>query len=153
MFNPTSTFTKARRSGSRGFTLIEAMLTTVIIGVGVMAMMQLLASGTVNNIEAAELTSGMNIAKSIHEIALQKKMTQIVAMNGTSHQPPWDSRSKPIADLANWKQTIAVNAVNPDNLKTNIVDATPSAVRLTVTVLHNGKNVCSMSWYTFDGTP
>ena len=74
-------------------------------------------------------------------------------MNNTYHEPPWDSRSQPISDLAKWRQTITVQAVNPDNLTTNIVDSTPDAVRVTVSVSHNGNKVCSMSWYTFSATP
>jgi len=56
------------RRARRGFTLIEAALTTVIIGVGVMSMMQLLAAGTASNLGSAELTTGINLAKNIREI-------------------------------------------------------------------------------------
>src|SRR6266581_3800902 len=51
----------------RGFTLIEAAITTVIIGVGCVAMLQLLASGTMANHDGAELTTGMNLAGNIRE--------------------------------------------------------------------------------------
>jgi prepilin-type N-terminal cleavage/methylation domain-containing protein len=142
----------SRRTTSRrrGFTLIEASLATVIIGVGVVAMMTLLASGTVNNIESAELTTGVNIAKNIREVAVQKSMAQLVAMNGTYHEPPWDSRSIGITDLPDWRQIISVQAVNPDNLTTNISTSTPRAVRVTVTVTHHGQSVCDLNWYTFN---
>jgi prepilin-type N-terminal cleavage/methylation domain-containing protein len=137
----------------RGFTLIEASLTTVIIGVGVVAMMQLLASGTVNNIQAFEMTTGANVAKAIREVTVQKTMAQVLAMHNTYHEPPWDGRSQPIADLTGWRQTITVQAVNPDSLTTNIVNPTPDAVRVTVTVTHSGNRVCALSWYTFNATP
>ena len=136
-----------------GFTLIEAALTSVIIGVGVVAMMQLLAAGTLNNVQAFETTTGVNVAKAIREIAVQDSLSQVLAMNGTSYQPPIDSRSQPITDLATWKQSIAVQPVSRDNLTANIVDPNPTAVRVTVTVAHNGTQVCQMSWYTFAPTP
>jgi type II secretory pathway pseudopilin PulG len=139
-----------RRSG---FTLIEASLTTIIIGVGVVAMMQLLTAGTLNNIQAFETTTGVNVAKAVREIAVQDSLTQVLAMNGKSYQPPIDSRSQPITDLATWKQSIAVQPVVRDNLTTNIVDPNPTAVRVTVTVSHNGNQVCQMNWYTFAPTP
>jgi len=131
---------------------MEAALTTVIIGVGVTGMMQLLAAGTVNNMQAFETTTGVNVAKAVREITVQKTMAQLIAMNNTYHEPPWDSRSQPISDLTGWRQTIAVQAVNKDNLTANIVDSTPAAVRVTVTVTHNSRKVCDMSWYTFDTT-
>jgi Tfp pilus assembly protein PilV len=141
-----------QRGDRRGFTLIEAALATVIIGLGVTAMMQLLAAGTVNTIEGFETTSGVNVAKAIREITVQKSMAQILAMNNTYHEPPWDSRSQPISTMTGWRQTIAVQPVDKDSLTTNIVDPTPAAVRITVTVTHNGGKVCDMSWYTFDPT-
>ena len=58
---------RPRRSG---FTLIEASLTTVIIGVGVVAMMQLLAVGTMSNISSFEQTTGVNVTKSVSEITV-----------------------------------------------------------------------------------
>src|SRR5438067_8740133 len=91
---------RPRRSG---FTLIEASLTTVIIGVGVVAMMQLLATGTTSNIASFEQTTGINVAKAIREITVQKTLAQVIAMNGTTHMPPWDSQSKSMTDLTNWK--------------------------------------------------
>src|SRR5262245_36854297 len=89
----------------RGFTLIEAGITTVIIGVGVMAMMQLLAAGTVSNVQAFEMTTGVNVAKAVREISIQKSFDDIIAMDGTHHQPPWDSRSQAMDDLTDWRQT------------------------------------------------
>lgn len=142
-----------KRRPRRGFTLIEAMLATVIVGLGVVSMMQLLAAGTVNNIQAFETTTGVNIAKSIREICVQKTTAQVIAMNGTTHDPPWDSRSQPMSDLAGWQQSIAVQPVSPDSLTTSVVDDSPTAVRVTVTVTHNGSSVCNMSWYAFNATP
>jgi Tfp pilus assembly protein PilV len=138
---------RTRRRG--GFTLIEAAMTTVIIGMGVMAMMQLIASGTMNNIQSFEMTTGVNAAKAIREVTLQKTMAQILAMNNTTHDPPWDSRSQSIATLAGWQQSIKVQAVNPDNLTQNITDTDPSAVRITVSVTHNGEKAAELGWYTF----
>src|SRR5690349_6272577 len=53
-----------RREG--GFTLVEAALTMVIIGTGVVAMLQLLAAGTMSNSSAAELTTAVQLANNCH---------------------------------------------------------------------------------------
>src|SRR5689334_19633228 len=55
--------------GRRGFTLIEASMAMVIIGVAVGAMLQLLAAGTQSNLAGNEMTTGINLAKNIREIA------------------------------------------------------------------------------------
>jgi len=80
-------------------------------------------------------------------------VTELMAMNATSHTPPFDSSSNAISDLPGWKQDIVVQSVNPDRLTTVFLDPAPSAVQVVVTVSHNGHNVCTASWFTFDGTP
>src|SRR5687768_8407110 len=50
-----------------GFTLIEAALTTAIIGFGVVSMMGLLATGTTNNKDSAQLTTGLQFARAMRE--------------------------------------------------------------------------------------
>jgi carbamoylphosphate synthase large subunit len=128
---------------------MEAALTTMIVGVGTVSILQLLASGTVTNINACELTTGSNVAKDLHEAMLQKTYAQVLAMNATSYQPPWDSRSQAISTLPDWQQAVTVQPVSADNLTQSIIDANPDAVRITVTVAHNSREVCSTSWYSF----
>src|SRR5262249_31563332 len=54
----------------RGFTVIEGALVTSIISFGVVAMLQLLAAGTVSNGEGAEMTTAINLARNIREMML-----------------------------------------------------------------------------------
>src|SRR5437773_11540490 len=63
----TSLRTLRRRAG---FTLIEAALVTTIISFGVLAMLQLLAVGTVSNNDGAEMSTAINLAKSIRELMI-----------------------------------------------------------------------------------
>ena len=58
---------RAPRRFRRGFTLIEAAITTIIIGVGCVAMLELLGAGTLANNQGAELTTAMNLAGNIRE--------------------------------------------------------------------------------------
>ena len=155
MYKPSSIRDGARRrrGGKRGFTLIEAMLTTIIIGVAFTAMLQLLAVGTVNNIKGSELTTAISLARNIREYTLNTKWANLPGLNNTTHNPPWDSRGIPVNSLTNWEQKITVQTVNPDNIQQNIADPTPDAVRVSVTINHNNQKVCDLSWFVFDGTP
>src|SRR5882762_2003420 len=56
------------RTRRAGFTLIEAALVTTIISFGVLAMLQLLAVGTVSNNEGAEMSTAINLAKGVREL-------------------------------------------------------------------------------------
>jgi type II secretory pathway pseudopilin PulG len=59
-----------RRRFARGFTLLEAGMVTVIIGIGVMSMLQLLAAGSVSNSDAAGITTAMTLASNVREMSL-----------------------------------------------------------------------------------
>src|SRR5690606_10486802 len=117
-----------------GFTLVDAALTTVIMGVAFVAMLQLLAAGTAANVDASALTTGSNLARNIRELTLNRTVAQVRALHGTTYQPAVDSRGTAIADAAEWKQAITVQTVNPELLTQNIIDANGRAVRVTTTV-------------------
>ena len=151
----------------RGFTLIEATLALVIIGVGVVALLELLAAGTLSPGVGTELTTAVNLASNVHEIAMYlpfndpgngaststketggpANYNDIWDLNGDTYSPPLDVRRQPISSYTNWAQKVTVQSVAPDNLtaaRPNTVTL-PNA-RVTVTITHNGKYVYSESW-------
>ena len=67
-FVQTPKSSRPTRRGRSGFTLIEAALVTTIISFGVLAMLQLLAVGTVSNNDGAEMSTAINLAKSVREM-------------------------------------------------------------------------------------
>jgi hypothetical protein len=161
----------------RGFTLIEAATTTVIIGVGCVAMLELLGAGTVANHAGTEGTIAMNLAGNVREamtgIAFTDPIspthwgpeeTDVKQFNDVDDFDGWTSASlfgMPIdakrdrlgSEYAGWEQQVKVESVNPDKLSqviphlTLTPDLRPTS-RVTVTVLHNGQVVYSESWIT-----
>jgi Tfp pilus assembly protein PilV len=150
-----------------GFTLLEAALAIVIIGAGVMAMLQLLAAGSIANGGGTELTTAVNLANNIHEITVGMPFqnattptslakdpggptayTYLWDLNGDTYSPPLDVTRRPIATYANWTQVVSVSSVDPNNLNfvepTN--DPTTPTARVTVVVKHNTKVVYQASW-------
>jgi hypothetical protein len=147
------------RARGRGFTLIEAATTTVIIGVGCLAMLQLLAAGTRANGESGELTTAMNLAGNIREcLTHHNGPLQTVAFSdaddpdnwgpevgettvntyddlddfdGLTFSPPIDARRASMgSDYNGWSQSIVVESINPDDLKMVIPHLThPPALR------------------------
>jgi len=167
------TFSSRTRSGRRGFTLIEAAITTVIIGVGCVAMLELLGSGTLANNEGAELTTAMNLAGNIRECmtgvgysdptnpthwGAEAGETSVTLYNdiddfdGKTFSPPIDARRQSLGtNYSTWSQQVTVQCINPTNLRANMnhltlpPDQRPTC-RCTVTVLHNGKAIYSQWW-------
>ena len=142
-----------RRSGRvGGFTLVEAALTTAIIGIGIMAMLELIAAGTKSNLEGAELTTAINLAKNVREYTLGLTFEQTRNLNGTIYSTPIDGRGQTIGSQSGWKQAVAVQAIEPNSLITSSNDTTPDAIRVTVTVTHNDQYAGELSWYRFAST-
>ncbi len=159
-----------------GFTLIEAALVTTIISFGVLAMLQLLAVGTVSNNEGAEMSTAINLAKGVRELMVgmpiadpatpthwgseageslsgAKPYNDIDDFDGKTYNPPIDARRKSVVEFADWTQTIKVQTVDPNLLTSTVPNGTTASVRVTVTVTHNLKTVTSYSWVAFDAVP
>jgi prepilin-type N-terminal cleavage/methylation domain-containing protein len=65
-------FNRGFHRGPRGgFTLIEVAITTIILGLGSVAVLGLLSTGTGANVQAAQLTTAVHLADNIHEMCDQ----------------------------------------------------------------------------------
>jgi type II secretory pathway pseudopilin PulG len=142
-------YLRSKRPKHRGFTLIEASLATVIIGVGVVAMLELIAAGTRVNVDGTERTTATNLAKNVREYALKLNFAQVAALGGAQWTPAIDSRGTQMSDFDGWAQTVSVSAVNPKNLNSTVASTGAVALRVTVVVTHHGDPNCTLSWYAF----
>ena len=126
---------------------MEAAIVMVIVGVGIVSLVQLLACGTMANTESTELTSAMGLASNIHEMSLGVAYSQIMTLNGQTYSPPIDARQVAISGMPGWSQVVSVSFVNPDSL-TATVASSPSqpTARVTVTIMHNNLAVYSTDW-------
>jgi prepilin-type N-terminal cleavage/methylation domain-containing protein len=141
---------RTRSLQRRGFTLIEASLVIVIIGVAVTAMLELLATGTASNSDATSRTTALTIARAARERALTQTYAQVIALNGSSYSPPIDGRGERLEELPDWQQTIQVQPVNAANILTTTSGSNPAAVRVTVHAFRGGKRMATLNWYQFN---
>lgn len=164
---------RAPRRRRKAFTLIEAAWVTVIVGIGAVAMLELLATGTVVNANGNQTTTAVNLANNIHEIALgldfndpqqpyawsSKESTvaaydNVLDLDGATFNPPLDVRRQPISDLTSWKQVVKVETVAPDTIySVRPNNATTPTARVTVKILLNDKQVHEMSWLVVAPNP
>ena len=129
-----------------GFTLIEAGMATVIIGVAFTAMLQVLAAGTVANRDGTALTTAIHLAGNIHEASVRTAYDDIFTLRDT-HSPPVDANLQTMTGMAGWQQVVDVTYVDPNLLTSDVPDDQdePTA-RVTVTINRNGKFVYRTSW-------
>ncbi len=132
----------------RGFTLIEVAIVTVLVGVGIVAVMQLLAAGTVANAESAKLTTAMGLAGNIRERAVRISYNNLfTSFNDRTYSPPIDATGTVLNSFSAWSQVVDVKYVDPNAVTVTVPDTQvePTA-QVTITVRHNNRAVYTTSW-------
>lgn len=165
--------TRPRARRRTGFTLIEAALTTAIIGFGVVSMMGLLATGTTNNKDSAQLTTGLQLARAVREMTVSLPFADPTSpthfgpesgenlstyddlddFNGLVANPPLNARRQHMNEFDGWEQSVTVQTVDPDALTVNAPAGSQPAAKVTVLIKRNGREICRIEWFTFDATP
>jgi len=150
--------------------LIEAALTTVIIGVAVVALLAVIGSATCSNGSNRELTRGVFLAQEIREMLAPLPACQdggrfgpeagetlasfndLDDFNGQSFSPPINAQRQalPADEWAGWTQSITVANVDPNYLAGHqpIGGGSTDMVRTTVEVRKDGRLVYRLSWLT-----
>jgi prepilin-type N-terminal cleavage/methylation domain-containing protein len=141
---------RRRTAARRGFTLIEAAMTTVIIGVAFMALLQLLAAGTVSNNKSGELTTAVTLANNINEWTVRTAyadLRDIAGGDGRTYDLPVDGRGIAMAGFEGWNQVVTINYVDPFTVTAIVPDEQVEPIsRVSVVVNRNGQPVYTTSW-------
>jgi type II secretory pathway pseudopilin PulG len=156
------------RKPRSGFTLIEATLATIVVGVGILSLMQLFTTCTQQNAAASHMTTAMLLAQNVQETmagltfndpAYGKtyfgpepgqslaSFDDVDDFDGQTFNPPIDSNRQTIPALSDYAQAVAVWPVYPNQLSSNSNTSSPEishysytgAARVTVRILHRKK--------------
>jgi hypothetical protein len=145
---------------------MEVALGTVIIGVGVMAVLELTTKLTVSQDGAVDMTVAINLANNIHELTYNLHFTDPINpthwgpeagetlatyndnddFDGSVFSPPIDTERNTLSNLTGWTQSISVQSVDPNSISTTVTNGSTSMERITVTVSHSGQTVYAESW-------
>lgn len=171
--NPISVQVPPRNTSSPGFTLIEAGLATVIVGVGFTALMGLFAACTQQNRAASHLTTATLLAGNVQEMMAELPFSEPKALvatfgpepgetlatfddvddlNGASINPPVDALRRPLGDLSQYTQAVSVETVEAGRVTRG--SSAGDAVRVTVKVLYGSGSdapqpLYELSWVRF----
>lgn len=151
---------------------METALATVIVGVGTLSMFTLVGTCINQTRESSNLTAGMNLARNIRELSLSMAFTDTKSPNtwgldggesasnpatwndvndldGRTISPPITATRTPLTSMAGWSQQITVTSVTPDRLTLQAPRGSTACNQVTVVVLRDGKQVCTLSWMVF----
>ena len=160
---------KGRGTRRRGFTLIEAAVATVVIGLGATALLTAVASGTRTNAAGRSVTQAVLLAQEIREWTLklpfsdpdegdaanppgpdgadpQVFVDDLDDLMNVTYCPPRDGQGQPVADMTGWQQAITLTCRAPADLTTAVTPGTSDTIRVQVDISHNGLDVLTTKW-------
>jgi prepilin-type N-terminal cleavage/methylation domain-containing protein len=136
--------------GEHGFTLIEAMFAIMIIGVGIAALMTVFAAGTNANAFGDRLSKAVFLADEIRAMTdnvgfgADGTATTLLAFAGQTFNGV-DANGATVAGLQDYRQTVQVRMVYPDNM-TTYFGITPPGLVITAAVSFNNEELTRLSW-------
>ena len=151
----------------RGLSLIEVAVATVIIGLGVVAMMASIASGTRVNASGKMLTEAVFLAQEVREWTVKLPFSDpepahahnphgpdagdaavddLDDLKDVTYSPPRNGQGSPIASSQGWTEHITVTWRKADVLTAADPAETSDVAYVEVTLSHDGKAVLQTGW-------
>jgi prepilin-type N-terminal cleavage/methylation domain-containing protein len=158
---------------ARGFSLIEVLIATVLIGLSIAALVAANGSFSMANVSGADLSTAEFLAEQIRElttmlpvadpavtiwttlgwetgettVALYDDVDDFDGFDSVSLGAPISAQRTPLTDLSAFRQKVTVEKLNPANFDQTVADnSTSNFVRVTVNILQNGRQISSASW-------
>lgn len=157
------------RRDSRGFTLAEVLLVTVLVGVGIAAVSWLMTMAAMTQeVHAASDAESIMIAREIRELASTlptapaglgaadtgDEVVALDSLDGAVFSPPIRADKQVMTDLSGWTQSVDVSLRDLDDTDVVLDDdvrvvaqGERAVYRLEVTVSHSGALVGTHTWW------
>ena len=143
-----------QRPRRHGFTLPEASLAVLIVGIGFVAVMELFSACTMENQKSAQITTSQMLAGNIQEMMVDLDFkdpfyattnfgpepgettpifNDVDDFDGMEYTPPLDASRAPINELSKYTQVIHVMPVDPNRPGNNTNYDLPEIAKSTYT--------------------
>jgi prepilin-type N-terminal cleavage/methylation domain-containing protein len=157
---------------NNGFSLVEVLVATALVGVAIVALLAANSVFTQNNSAALDLSTAEYLIEQIRELTMQNLppgtgMLPVVDPDGGTEfatkgasfalyddvedfdnetfSPPINAGRQPLSIFAAFTQKVTVQWVNPSDF-TQVATVTSPFVRVTVDIYHHGYKLSSESW-------
>lgn len=150
----------------KGFTIIEALIAIILVGLAVVSLMAANGSFTKANGAAVDLSTSEFLIEQLRELtamlAVVDPQTDISTFgpeeaalagyddlddfDGVSFSPPINANRQPLNDFAAFTQQITVQNVSSSNFEQVVPDHSSNFVRVTVKVFLNSREISSSAW-------
>lgn len=155
-------YKRIRKTTEGGFTLLECLLATLLVGIAVAALIAANGSFTRVNGAAAELSTAEFLIEQIKELTDMlpgtdpdfPNMTFVASgdyddvddFQNRVFNPPITSDWQPLNEFSAYTQKISVVRVSESNFEQVVYDDNAAFIRVTVSVTLNGREISSASW-------
>lgn len=150
----------------KGFTLIEVLIATVLVGLAIAALLLASQSFTMANASGADLSTAEFLIEQIRELTALLPVIDpeggtttfgpeeaglaayddLDDFDGATFSPPINAGRAVLNNFAAFSQQVTVENVNASNFEQVVTDHGSSFVRVTVSVRLNAKEISSVSW-------
>jgi prepilin-type N-terminal cleavage/methylation domain-containing protein len=164
MRNQTSNI--RHRTFCRGFSLLEILMSVILVGLSVTALVVASNSFTMANGEGADLSTAEFLLEQIRELTAMLPVIDpqsgtavfgpeetgvanyddLDDFNGATFSPPIGSNRTVLNDLAGFSQHIVVQNVSQSNFSWVVANHGSNFVRITMTISLNNRQISSASW-------
>lgn len=131
-----------------GFSLIEALIAVILVGLAITALVVANGSFTIANSAGTDLSTAEFLIEQIRELTTllpYDDLDNFVGADGVeSFCPPIDANRTPL-DFPAFSQHVTVENVNPTNFE-QVVGYDSNFIRVTVKVFLNAKEISSARW-------
>jgi len=148
-----------------GFSLVEVLISVVLVGLSITALVLASNSFTMANGAGADLSTAEFLIEQIRELTAMipavdsddpthfgqetsgGTYNDVDDFDNASFNPPINAAKTVLNDFSSFTQQVVVQKLNPSDLDQAVADTSTSPfLRITVTVLQNGEQVSTASW-------
>ena len=174
MIHPLRRGVRGQPAGQAGFTLVEAVVATAIVGIGVTALFVSLKAGTQVNGSSADLTQAVFLAQEIREWTLklpfidpnpedqgnppgpdgadpQWWVDDLDDLLDVTYGPPRNGCGDAIYDLDGWSQHITLTWRSPSDLSQVVSAGSTDVVHVQVEVSRGDQALLTTGWFVTGG--
>jgi len=151
----------------RGFSLIEIMISVVLVGMSITALVVANNAFTMANGAGADLSTAEFLVEQIRELTTMLPVSDPAATSWTTFgpeeatlaayddvddfdnatfSPPISANRTVLSDFSTFSQHVTVENVNASNFDAVVADRSSDFVRVTVSVSQHGGLISSTSW-------
>ena len=128
-----------------GFTLIEVLVATILVGLAIASLVGANISFSQANGAGSDLSTAEFLVGQIRERMAMMNYSNLQSLDDAVFSPPIGVDGQQLSGFSSFSQQVTVENVSPSNFEQVVTDGSSDFVRITVEVSQNNKTLSSTS--------